>query len=288
MSQLIHMRNRMKAITTIKKVTQAIRLVSRSVHGVLNQKQSPLKVYQDELCQILLTLKKHAPNWHPAWAYPSSAAPKRVLYIIMGGQRGLCGNFNSGILCWMKENKETLTESYTEIIALGNKTIDLAKKINCNVVATYNDVKLADITNVTDDFTQKIITAHPRYSSVIYVSNHPKSFLTPQTKATPIIPIAGCSHTAVKIEGSADDFVWLNSEETVLDKLLIMHMKTLLHTICVNSLLAEQATRFVAMDQAMRNADKFLDALKLQYNKLRQAKITKELMELTGGFESHS
>jgi F-type H+-transporting ATPase subunit gamma len=80
--------------------------------------------------------------------------------------------------------------------------------------------------------------------------------------------------------------LWQHSPELILDKLADMYLQSLIHNSLFLSLLGEQAARFIAMDNATRNANNFIDSMQLQYNKMRQAKITRELTELSANFQN--
>ena len=84
------------------------------------------------------------------------------------------------------------------------------------------------------------------------------------------------------------DYEWTHDANTLVQQITELHIATIIQCTLLESFLSEQATRFIAMDNATRNADNFLSSLKLHYNKLRQAKITKELIELLGNFDGFS
>ena len=134
---------------------------------------------------------------------------------------------------------------------------------------------------IAQEITHTIIHAKNPYSSVIILSNEFKSFFNQKPRIYTLIPFvnqtSGNNHIS-------DDILWDQSPEILLDELVHQYVEGHIHFILFESLLAEHAARFVSMDTATRNADGLLDSAKLQYNKLRQAKITKELTELVGSY----
>lgn len=103
-----------------------------------------------------------------------------------------------------------------------------------------------------------------------------------------IIPLTTALNKPTSQENQLTDFVWLNDQQDLVNKLSLMYAKTMIQELLFEGLMSEQAARFIAMDNACRNANNLLDTMKLQYNKLRQTKITKELIELAGSFKQNN
>ncbi len=279
MSQLIHMRQRIKAVETIKKITSAMRLISRSFHTKLDKQKKPLAEYRQALCNLLGYVKKLCPEWQHSRFFPNNLTPKKELFILIGGQKGLCGNFNAGIFYWIDKHRNRLTDSDVTILSVGKKINDYLKKRTVSVDYAFSEVKASNINVVTQEIFNIFMHGSEFYTDVTIISNSSKSFFSYETHTTVLIPFIPCEKLDEELISA--DYQWEHSPEEVLELLAENILKISITRAIFESLHAEQSARFISMDNATRNANKFLDTMKLHYNKARQAKITKELTELS-------
>ena len=283
MSQLIHMRQRIKAIGTIKKITSAMRLISRSFHTRMYREQIHYKEYQESLTNIFKTILIHAPAEVTPSFSPQESSSKKELLIIIGSQKGLCGSFNAPVFYWIDNHKKELLGERYHIIAMGKRVTEHLKKIGVHTIETLPELKLTTISPLTQDLF-KLITNQKPGMRVTTLSCFSKSLFSQECKEQVILPF-----TLPKADTptqSSFDYVWSHDSEYIIKTLVTMHITEKIRTTLFSSLLAEHNARFTAMDNATRNAENFLDTMKLQFNKMRQAKITKELSELAGAFET--
>ncbi len=286
MSQLIQMRRRIKAIETIKKITSAMRLISRSFHMRMNKEQETLKEYRDTLCTVFTQLRETAPEWKPTKFFPSEKLVEKELLIIVGGQKGLCGNFNTNLFYWIDTHKNELNAPDKRIIVLGKRIQEHLIKRAIAIKKNYEELKPRNLNTQTEELLEDIFNQGEHYTKVSILSNQSKTFFVHEQRYQQLIPFIGCADN--NKAHASEDYLWHHNSSKVLDTLAEDFIKISLRTALFESLLAEQAARFLSMDNATRNANKFLDSMQLQYNKARQAKITKELTELSGAFESES
>jgi F-type H+-transporting ATPase subunit gamma len=279
MSHLIQLRQRLKAIETIKKITNAMRIISRSLHTRMNKQRVPLVHYQATLEKLLTQLKTFEKEWKSPLFSPDPQRTPQELYILIGAQKGLCGNFNAEFLYWLEHQKDILQHDNVEIITIGKQTFEAVKPYKLNVIQQHEELKKSTLSELTKLLIKKITQAKPYYTNVTIVGTIPQTFFVQRLEQRTIIPFK--QDTTIKDD---HDYTWLNQPETVLDQLAHLYLETTIYNTLFESLLGEQAARFIAMDNATRNANKFIDRMQLQYNKLRQAKITKELSELTANF----
>lgn len=282
MSQLIHMRQRIKAIGTIKKITSAMRLISRSFHTRMYREQTHYKEYQAALARVFQTVLTHAPTEGSPSFFPEQTSSPKELFIIIGSQKGLCGSFNAPLFYWIDTHKEELFAESSHLVVIGKRITEHLKKSGAHSIKTLSELKLTTINSLTQELFKIITNQKGNYTKVRTLSCFSKSLFTQECKEQQIIPFT-FPHT---VESSAPDYTWMHDSEKIINSLVTMHITEKLRTALFSSLLAEHNARFTAMDNATRNAENFLDTMKLQFNKMRQAKITKELAELAGAFET--
>jgi len=288
MAQLIQMRQRIKAIETIKKVTHAMRLISMSMHSRLRGKTPLLQRYNNEIATIFRKLRYIAPDWKSPVTHPEAPKESNPLFILVGSQKGLCGTFNTNLL---KEFEALLTKEKLQkinFITVGKKAVDyLAKQEVKSTVEAFSEITMRNFTEVSGKIVDTIINAKTPYSSVKILSNELKTFFLQKPKLTELVPIQNGEDLDFDIESDKnfnDGYIWYQAVEDLLDKIAPQYIASNINTLLVESLLAEQAARFLSMDTATRNAKNLLEETTLQYNKLRQAKITKELTELATNY----
>lgn len=293
MAQLIQMRQRIKAIETIKKITHAMRLISMSMHSRLRNKTPILKKYNKEIEDLFKKLKLASPKWQNEITNPKCSKESNPLFIIVSSQKGLCGTFNTNLI---KEFEKTVTQQEienTNFILVGKKAVDYLVDQNIkSIVKQFNEINTRNFTQISNEIVNIIINAKKPYSCVKFLSNELKTFFHQKPKLTQLIPIESNQENLSennnlneKTDFSAQDYFWSQKAEEILDKLAPQYIASNVNSFLIESLLAEQAARFLSMDTATRNAKKLLEETTLQYNKLRQAKITKELTELATNFE---
>lgn len=283
MSQLIQMRQRIKAIGTIKKITSAMRLISRSFHMRMHRDRTHLQDYTQALTHIFnKTISCTGSDSVASYESTNQQQPKE-LYIIIGSQKGLCGSFNATITHWIDKNRETLLQPQSHVLVLGKKINEYLKKQGVLHAQLLPELKLITIDALVKNILNTMTDKKRGYTKVVAVANSPKTFFSHEYKVTQLIPFVTPQTTC---SNDLFDYTQVHDSKLIIETLTNMHLMVSVHSLLFESLLGEQASRFIAMDNATRNANKFLDTMKLQFNKMRQAKITKELTELAGAFET--
>lgn len=282
MSKLIQLYQRMKAIETVKKITHAMRLTSMSIHSRLHVKKKYLIQYKNELQNIFLEIQSHAPTWHHPILNPAHGT--RHLVLIVGSQKGLCGNFNMSLFAFAQNTLHSAKFLGTEpvdVIVVGKKMIDYVESLNnTTIIKTFPAFNFALIESMSEQIADIILAAMPHYKTVTLFNNYPKTFFSQKAQAYSIIPFvqplaAGIPTQDLILEETPNKIL-----NTLAERLILMSIQEQLFL----SLIAEQAARFITMDSSSRNAKNLLENMRLNYNKIRQTKITRELTDLAGGF----
>lgn len=284
MSQLIQMRSRIKAIETTQKITHAMQLISMSNHSRLRDRKTYLEHYYQTIMDLFASLYARVPGWHHPFITPTVNTPP--LIVIIGSQKGLCGTFNTNLVHSIERDVRQEKITHGDLIIVGKKVHEyfaFQQKLSLplTIQAHYDELTRITLPNIVESLFKAIMNRSQPYSSVMVYANQPVSFFVQRPQAVTLIPYTHQGTASVH-----DDFIWEDDPATILDAVALLAVKTSLHHLLMRSLLAEQAARFISMDNATRNAKKLRDAMLIQYNKVRQTKITKELTELSSGFSS--
>jgi len=285
MAQLIQMRQRIKAIETIKKITHAMRLISMSMHSRLRAKAPVFENYQNEVTKMFQKVKLAAPQWKNATMFPQAAPEKNPLVILVASQKGLCGNFNSALFRVFQELYPEKKIKNTTFIAVGKHAVDFINKQPTNkILKTFDQFSTPRLSLISGRIIELISQAKVPYSSVVVIANGLKSFFVQKPMQTTVLPLSMELDENLAQEVPKEPYSWEQSPDDILDDLALQYLTSKVHHLLFQSLLAEQAARFISMDNSTRNAKTLLEETQLQYNKLRQAQITRELTELSASF----
>lgn len=289
MSFVMLLRQRIKTVETIRKTTHAMRLTSMSTHALLNKKMHNLETYRRELERVLTLVKKDVVS---QLADPIGL-PEKELLVVVGSQKGLCGAFNTRLFKYFsQQNPKTSLDQKKDpraVVSVGKK---MTENLHDDYTLLYRFDQF-DPTNffvITNELYQHIV-GPAGYTKVTIYSSYPQSFFVqrpmsttidiPRQTLTPereLEPVDQCDPVETKSGYQYDE-----PAEAILKQLENLYLKVHLEEILFESLIAEHAARFISMDASTTNAEKILDDTRRDYNKLRQANITRELMDLMSG-----
>ncbi|MBT4855698.1 hypothetical protein HOM50_01880 [bacterium] len=278
MTQLIQIRQRIKAIETIKKMTHAMRLIAMSNHTNLRSKESNLTSYQEHVAELFALIKNQQPGWTPTFDHPIK--DQKTLLILIGSQKGLCGTFNTMLFRFFRNHYETNDKELYDFIMIGKKAVEYATKKDINPIKSIENLTIRSMVTMTEELTEYVYKNLYKYSKVIVFRNVNHSFFNQVPEKGLIFPTESEKTNSVDL----NLYVWEEPVEKVLEELCYQNLQASIQLMLFQSLYAEQASRFQSMDSATRNAGDLLEITQRQYNKLRQAKITKELSELSANF----
>ncbi len=284
MPALIDLRRRIKSVRNTQQITQAMKTVSTAK---LKKAQRPLMEarpywhsYPDFLSE---TTRRADRRVHPLLM---EREEKTVVVIVLTSDKGLCGAFNSNLLektsAFLEEKAKTAD---VRSILIGKKAEMFFKNLPYPTDRVYsgNVEKLTreDLRELTGHLIQ--LYAFSQADAVYIVYNEFKSILAPRITVTKLLPIEGAEAEKLQ-DGLAMD--WEPDLGPLFNTLLPLYVETQVFHAFFESSAAEQAARMMAMDNATQNAEDLIEELTLVLNKVRQASITKELLEIMTAVEA--
>lgn len=279
MSQLIQLKQRIKAITAIKKITQTMRLISMSSHSKLKKQSESIRHLKNELQPLVcsITTEQISDNPHQ---------PKyKSLYIIFAAEKGLCGTFNATMFSYFNHHLTSAALENSHVISVGKKATNYLAQRDIVPLLEFDKVLPNKLELVAQQLYKKILELHHDYEQVICFSSFSKTFFVQEARTTILVPVQPDPCPADNSNNiNLDDYQWPQDQREVTKSLFHMLLKINILSILINSMLSEQSARFLSMDNATRNAENLQKSMKLAFNKMRQAKITRELIELISSF----
>ena len=280
MSQLIQLKQRIKAITAIKKITQTMRLIAMSTHSKLKKQSESIQNLKKEFKPFLCTLAKE----HAKDSQKKHATRYKTLYIIFASEKGLCGTFNETMFSYFNKNLTSQAIKNSHVISICKKATQYLIQRGITPLIEIDKIQPNKIEKTAQFLYQKIVECHQEYEEVVCFSSFAKTFFMQEAKTTILFPIQPDPCNISESNMSLDDYQWPQNEKDVTQALFQMLLKINILSLFINSMLAEQSARFLSMDNATRSAETLQKNMKLTFNKMRQAKITRELIELISSF----
>ncbi len=282
MANLRDLRNRITSIKNTKQITNAMKMVSASRLRKAQDTVVRARPYSDYVDLMLRILqKKNVTNPHPMLISPNKDG--RILLIVVTGDRGLCGSFNSTIIRYA--NQYIRENSQVDLVCIGRKAYDTYKKrSNLKIVAHFGSITeikdISDLKQIRNEVINLFFSMEYQKVDVIY--NEFKSAIQQNLTCKQIMPIIPTESDEV----STIDFLYEPNETEIIEELGTRYVSVELWRILLESNAAEQGSRMTAMDNATNNATDLIEQLSLLYNRERQAQITTEIIEVASGAEA--
>jgi len=263
MSSLSALRQRIATVATIKKTTHAMRLIAMSNHARLRGDLERLRCYAADVETIGI------PTLHEDMAHNEA----RSIFIVIGSEKGLCGSFNTTLFEHCSQELLSRVDPNSLFIAVGKQVRDYFEEKNIHVFAQYEPLSLSTFKDHARSLTQRVMSEHS-LDRLIFVFNESKTFFV-RTIATRQYRV-NFSSVQQGVDGSIEGDV-----QALVEYRERLRLQAFILRCFGESLIAEQAARFMSMDLSTRNAEALLEGMRLDYNKMRQALITRELTDLT-------
>lgn len=290
MPTLRDIRRRIGSIISIQKITQAMKMVATAKLRKAQTKVENARPYFDKLEKSIKTILA---SLEGEFSHPfiiSKNEINNIALIVISADRGMCGSFNSNLLKDVSNKIETkykveYPNAKIHIIPIGKKAIAYFSKLNYPIVDQYMNINdntdFATIKSIIDKVKQSFLD---NKFDLVFVHNMEFVNILKQLPTNyQILPI---TTTDIAVQSNKKfnlNFIFEPDKEAILNELIPKLIDTKFWGSILNSLAAEHAARRVAMDNATTNAGDLIKNLNLVYNKVRQASITKEIIEIVSG-----
>ncbi|MDC0511235.1 F0F1 ATP synthase subunit gamma [Pelagibacteraceae bacterium] len=291
MASLDDLKKRIKSVKSTQKITKAMKMVAAAKLRKAQESAEKGRPYSQKMQNIILNLTKsiNDPQNAPKLLV-GTGQDKTYLCLVLTADRGLCGGFNSNICKLAKNNfKKILSEGKElKIITVGIKGLDQIKREYGKYVIkkfSFKDKKKITFKEAEIIGNEVIkLFNDEQFDKCILFYNNFKNVMTQIPQAQQIIPAE--QNTSKEDDGNLPSYEFEPEEDEILEDLLPKNISTQVFKAFLENAASEQGSRMTAMDSATRNAGDLVDKLTINYNRSRQASITKELIEIISGAES--
>ena len=288
MPSLIDLRRRVRAVKNTQQITKAMKMVAASKLRRAQERMSNARPFAQQMQRVLASLASRVdPSAHPLLAVRDPRPDSKTLVIIVSADKGLCGSFNTNII---KAGAAFITES-TQICTLGlvgRKGRDYFARRGFEVM--YEQIGIFQ--KLTYGHAQAIAqSAIESFTSgevdrVVLIYNEFKSVMTQRVVVDQLLPIPRAEVDAASAPQNQTDYLYEPSPEAIFNQLLPRYVEVQVYKAVLESNAAFFAAQMAAMDSASKNATDMIASLTLYMNKVRQAAITREIIEVVSGAQA--
>mgnify|MGYP001498680496 FL=1 len=290
MPSLKDLKNRIGSVKSTQKITSAMKMVAAAKLRKAQEQAIASRPYCSSMEKIVSSLANKLIDNAPELLKGKKDIKKQLL-VVFSADRGLCGGFNGSISravkLEVKKSKDLGIE--TKLLFVGRKSADTLKKdFQQHIVEIVTGNSTNPIYSDALSISSKIVDLYQKdeFGSCKIIFNKFVSAITQEVTLKSLIPIETNNEDASNNNQVSAVYEYEPSEEVILEELLNKNIATQLFSAQMESTASELAARMTAMDNATRNAGDLIDRLTLQYNRTRQAFITKELIEIISGAEA--
>jgi F-type H+-transporting ATPase subunit gamma len=296
MASLKDLRNRIRSVRSTQKITRAMQMVSAAKLRRAQEAAEQARPYSLRMAAMLASVAANLPSLEGAPPLMVGTGREQVhLIVVLTAERGLCGSFNTQVTRAARRHARALVEAgkQVKLLTVGRKGNDNLRRDLANAIVEYitlrevRSIGFADAQRIAGRIVELFGTGAFDVCTIFY--NAFKSVMAQELTRQQLVPLlspggAPGAGAAPDLGGAIYEFE--PEEEELLADLVPRNLSVQVFKALLESTAAEQAARMTAMDNATRNAGEMIDKLTLNYNRTRQAAITKELIEIVSGAEA--
>jgi len=275
-------RSKIKSVQNTQKITKAMEMVAASKMRKAQDRMAAARPYADKMRNVI----GHLANAHPEYkhSYLIEREVKRVGYIVISSDRGLCGGLNinmfKAVLGSMKEWSEKGID--IDVCAVGKKAVSFFSRVNANMVAEASNIGDAPRAHDLIGTVKVMLDAYDegKIDRLYLVFNDFVNTMTQSPNVEQVLPLEQKADEELEYHW---DYIYEPGAKEVLDALLMRYVESLVYQGVVENIACEMSARMIAMKSASDNAGDIINELQLVYNKARQAAITQEISEIVSG-----
>jgi len=280
MPSLLDIRRRIRSVKNTQQLTKAMKTVSAAKLRRAQERVVSARPYANQLRHVLAGLASRIENIeHPLLEVRPE---NRVLLLVVTADRGLCGGFNSNLTKSAQNFLRQHQDVEIQLFTAGRKGRDFFRRRNARIVGEYvNFFSRLDVSNAKEIAQQLIDKYSSAEIDAVYITyNEFKSAIQQRIVVERLLPLGSAD---LKETPSGVDYIFEQPPQEILNRLLPRYVEIEVYRALLESAAAEHGARMAAMDTASRNAGDMIESLTLNMNRVRQAAITREIIEVVSG-----
>jgi len=293
MPTLLDFRRRIRSVKNTQQITRAMKFIAAARLRRAQETAISLRPYSGGIREVLRSAMSRIEN---PGEFPLLAErpEERVLVLVTSGERGLCGAFNANVLRRAFEFLREKSDKSIEVITIAKKGRDAFRKRSWKIVAEYIDVTTRADLGKAREIAAEVMKIYEagQADSVYLIYNEFKNVMVQTLRVEKLLPLERATLSerekgAPPVSSSGTvDYIYEQPASDIFHKLVPRYVEMQIYRMIAESSAAEHAARMTAMESATSNAADVIDALTLHMNKVRQAAITREIIEVVSGAAS--
>ncbi|MGI9035359.1 MAG: ATP synthase F1 subunit gamma [Pyrinomonadaceae bacterium] len=286
MPSLLDMRRRIKSVKNTQQITKAMKMVAAAKLKRAQDRVTAARPYALKMNEVLSNLSANVGDFsHPLL---DARGDSNYLVVMVSADKGLCGGFNTNLMktaqTFMKEN----SAKQFEMIPVGRKGRDFFRRRGVRFVEEYvgltgaGRIEYAQVRQIAERVI-KTFTEDEKIDKVFIVFSEFKSVLSQKPVVEQLLPVPRNPKTKDEKSGAQAEYLYEQPPAEIFGRLLPKQVETQIYRAILESIASEQGARMTAMDSASKNAGDLIGSLTLNMNRIRQAAITKEIIEVVSG-----
>jgi F-type H+-transporting ATPase subunit gamma len=292
MPNLLDIRRRLKSVKNTQQITKAMKMVSAAKLKRAQERVVTARPFANKMMEVLAGLAERTDeNFHHPLL--DVRGDERYLLVLVTADKGLCGAFNTNLIKAAQAFIAANPGKPIEILAVGRKGRDFFRRRGASLLGEYigltgkGRVEFSEALEVAQDVIKRF-TDDKEIDKAFIIYNEFKSVLQQRVVTEQLLPVARASAAAQDLAASAQpvtlvDYIYEQPPQEIFAKLLPRLVETQIFRALLESIASEQGARMTAMDSASKNARELIDSLTLNMNRVRQAAITNEIIEVVSG-----
>jgi F-type H+-transporting ATPase subunit gamma len=286
MATLQDIRRRIRSVQSTQKITRAMKLVAAAKLRRAQERIVEARPYAFKMAELVGALVRGlGEDKHPLLLRREGP---RKLYVAITADKGLCGAFNSNVVRRTLDLLRSQAEGGASVLTVGRKARDFFRRrewpLQGERLGFFERVSFAEVRELARELIDAYLA--DEVDEVWLVFNEFRSVAVQRVSVERLLPIEPPGRPEGAGEGPATDYLYEPDPETILAALLPRHVGVQVYRALLESAAGEHGARMTAMEAASKNAQEMIGALTIQYNKARQERITKELLDIVGGAEA--
>jgi F-type H+-transporting ATPase subunit gamma len=289
MPNLLDIRRRIKSVKNTQQITKAMKMVSAAKLRRAQDRVVTARPFANKMSEVLGELAKRTDEdfHHPLL---DLRGDQRYLLVLITADKGLCGAFNTNLTKAAQQFMRDNADKQVELLAIGRKGRDFFRTRRAVIAAEYigltgkGRVEFSEALEVARAIT-KLYTDDTGIDKVFLIYNEFKSVLSQRVVLEQLLPVARAKEPEPEMKTAVTlvDYIYEQPPEVIFSRLLPRLIETQIFRALLESIASEQGARMTAMDSASKNASELIDSLTLNMNRIRQAAITNEIIEVVSG-----
>jgi F-type H+-transporting ATPase subunit gamma len=291
MPNLLDIRRRIKSVKNTQQITKAMKMVSAAKLRRAQERVVTARPFANKMGEVLgeLATRTDEDFHHPLL---DLRGDERYLLVLVTADKGLCGAFNTNLTKAAQQFMRDNADKQVELLAIGRKGRDFFRNRRAPIAAEYlgltgkGRVEFSEALEVARSII-KLYTDDPDIDKVFLIYNEFKSVLSQRVVLEQLLPVARATEPEPETKSQQAvtlvDYIYEQPPEEIFSRLLPRLVETQIFRALHESVASEQGARMTAMDSASKNASELIDSLTLNMNRIRQAAITNEIIEVVSG-----